>query len=218
MNIWQHYYKQHHVNRDPHIYGMCKVNDQHKLFYVLVPKNASTSIRTNLGKSGFRDGNYHDEKLLKQGYTPIIVLREPIERWCSGFAEYINRRMGGKWSPILKSEEALKLIFQRPAQDEHTESQSMYIHGLDTGKSHVLRFDEELNKNLAALLRGYGIDNEIDDTGTKYMTSGGKLDCKTFLMEMLQNDEDKMNRIKAFYRLDTELYDSVKYYIREDKD
>lgn len=197
---------------------MCNVNEQHKLFYVLVPKNASTSIRTNIAESGFRNGNYHDEKLVKQGYTPIIVLREPVERWCSGFAEYIYRRMGGKWSPMLKDEQALKLIFQRPAQDEHTESQSMYIHGLDLRNAHVLRFDEDLNKNLASLLRSYSIENKIDDIGTKYTTSGGKLVCKQFLLEMLANDEVKMNRIKTFYKLDTELYNSVKYYIREDKD
>ena len=197
---------------------MCKVNEQHKLFYVLVPKNASTSIRTNIAESGFRNGNYHDEKLVKQGYTPIIVLREPVERWCSGFAEYIYRRMGGKWSPMLKDEQALKLIFQRPAQDEHTESQSMYIHGLDLRNAHVLRFDEDLNKNLASLLRSYSIENKIDDIGTKYTTISGKLVCKQFLLEMLANDEVKMNRIKTFYKLDTELYNSVKYYIREDKD
>ena len=214
MNIWQHYYKQHHVNRDPHVYGMCKVNDQHRLFYVLIPQNASTSLRQGVATCAFRDGNYHDEKLLKQGYKAIMVLREPIDRWCSGLSEYINRRLGGRWSPMLKNEHALKLIFQRPAQDEHTESQHMYIHGLDPAQSHVLRCDQELSRNMSALLDQYGIRNYLDEQKPKYVTSGGKLQCKDFLQEMLRGDEDKMNRIKAFYRIDIDLYERVKYYVK----
>ena len=212
MNIWQQYYKQHNLWKEPHEYGMCQVNDQHKLFYVLIPKNASTFFRDNTSNLGFRDGNYHSENLVSQGYTPIITLRDPVERWCSGMTEYISRRLGGKWSPLLKNEQANRFLFSRVAFDEHTESQHMYIHGLE--KSMVLRFDDELSRNLAGLLRANGIENELDKLPTRYASSGNKLDCKNFLMDMLRDDITKMNRIKSYYRLDIGMYNHVKYYIR----
>jgi len=211
-NIWQNYYRSHKLWRDGHTYGMCKVNHDQRLFYVLIPKNASTSIRNQISKYKFEDGNYHDLNLVKQRYTPIIFIREPLDRWSSGMAEFITRRLGGKWKQFLNSPEFVKLMFARVAFDEHTESQAMYVQGIGIDKAVVLRVDDDLNKNLSNFLRSKGIENTIDEENKKYTSVGGKLDCKERLLEMLEENEDYKKKIQGFYSVDYDLINRVKYY------
>jgi len=212
---WQEYWKRH----KNHPYGMCFANDELKKFYVNIPKNA-----TNWGKTAFdenlewRETNYHDEKLLKQGYEAIVFLRDPLDRWCSGMAEYISRYGYNTKTFILQLEKqrlAGEIINTTIAFDEHTVEQVTFLEGLDTDKTTWFKVESDLNQNVADYVRRVlGVENELQGIESMYATTSAKAKIK----QWFQTNIGRFTRLEKHYELDTELYNSVKYYIREDKD
>ena len=77
--------------------------------------------------------NYNEIDKQRLPKTYRVVLREPVERWCSGIVEYLvnNRRFlegeGSEWS--LQNRETLDFIFGVAKFDRHTCSQVDYLHG-----------------------------------------------------------------------------------------
>lgn len=211
---WQEYWKRH----KNHPYGMCFANDDLKLFYINIPKCA-----TNWGKIVFsktlewRETNYHDETLLKKGYKPIVFLREPEERWATGMAEYFSRygfNTSTLITKLVKQDVALQLINATMQFDEHTAEQIMFLDGVDTDNAVWFRVDQNLNQHLANYLEDILGAKLVVPDWLPYASSGNKKKIKQFFRENI----DKFKQFPKHYKLDTELYNSVKYYNREDKD
>ena len=212
---WQDYWKRH----KNHPYGMCFANDDLKKFYINIPKCA-----TNWGKKafdstlGWRRTNYHDSKLLKQGYEAIVFLRDPLDRWTSGMAEYVNR-YGYNASlftqQLEKQRLAIDIINKTMAFDEHTVEQITFLDGLDTDKTTWFKVEPDLNQNVADYVRRVlGVENNLSGIDPKYTSTSTKRAIKTWF----ENNIGKFPNLEKHFKLDTELFNSVKYYIREDKD
>jgi hypothetical protein len=191
---------------------MCFANHDLKKFYINIPKNA-----TNWGKSAMKDldwvrSNYHQDKLIKQGYEAIVILRNPIDRWFSGFAEYTSR-YNIKLRPDQLNELALRLITDRVAFDEHTEEQSMFLDGINSDTTTWFKFGPELNLNFADYCRNVlGIENNLEGKDPKYSATGTKAKVRGALESVFT--EDHYKRLDKFYELDIDLYNNVKYYKR----
>ena len=212
---WQDYWKRH----KNHPYGMCFVNDEIKKFYINIPKNA-----TNWGKKafdstlGWRQTNYHDDNLLKQGYEAIVFLRDPVDRWTSGIAEYVNR-YGYNSSLFIqqleKQQLAVDIINKTIAFDEHTVEQITFLEGLDTDSTTWFKVESDLNQNVADYVRRVlGVENNLSGIDPKYTSTSTKRHIKNWFIANI----GKFPNLEKHFKLDTELYNSVKYYIREDKD
>jgi len=198
---------------------MCFANDELKKFYVNIPKNA-----TNWGKNAFdenlewRKTNYHNEKLLKQGYEAIVFLRDPLDRWCSGMAEYVSKDSYNSslfTYQLEKQKLAEEIINTTIAFDEHTVEQITFLEGLDTDKTTWFKVEPDLNQNVADYVRRVlGIENNLQGIDSMYTTTS----AKAMIKQWFQTNIGRFTRLEEHFKLDTELYDSVKYYIREDKD
>ena len=70
-----------------HVFGECMSLPDNDLMYVNIPKNASSWTKPNLLDWKWENYNYHTDNLYHK--TAIIVLRDPVERWLSGIAEYL---------------------------------------------------------------------------------------------------------------------------------
>jgi len=69
-----------------HRLGECWVDEVNDKSYIHVPKNASSFIKGVLiGSGGFW---HHSETLVNSGEN-LVILRDPIDRWCSGVAQYL---------------------------------------------------------------------------------------------------------------------------------
>ena len=202
---WQTYWKSHSTRFDAHVYGTCMVDHQSKHFIPLVPKNASTWVKDFVG---FVPGNYHDELLVQNNYTPVIFLREPVNRWSSGIAEFLHRYgiAGSGWRDNLNSI-ALDLLFKRVAFDEHTESQSMYLEGIDTEKAVFFKVDQTLNANV-----NHYFNQTVTPTTNTYVTSGKKHSIKKYFTDLINTNPEYKQRITEYYQVDTDLINSVQYY------
>ena len=210
---WQSYWGRHKDHR----YGACYVNHDLKKFYVNIPKCAS-----NWGKHAFKysfkweSSNYHDAELLNQGYTAIVFLRDPIDRWTSGMAEYIDRYgydVKSFTHQLEKQQLALDIINKTVTFDEHTAEQIMFLERLDTDTTTWFCTEGDLNQNVADYLRKeLGIENNLSELKPAYTSIENK--CKHKNKQWFLDNFIRFKSIKKHFELDIDLYNSVKFYTR----
>jgi len=82
--------------------GFCWVSEKYKLIFLPIPKNASTSIR-NIEEFQFQvDNAFRYRTLIESGeYKMFTVIREPLDRFVSGYIEICKRAYGDS-TQILK--------------------------------------------------------------------------------------------------------------------
>ena len=107
-----------------HVFGECMSSPNTDLMYINIPKNASSWTKLNCKDWGWEFFNYHSDNLYHK--HSLIVLRDPVDRWLSGIAEYFflyhkNLDFAHISRPFLD------LIFDRVAFDDHTEKQILFI-------------------------------------------------------------------------------------------
>ncbi len=94
-------------------------SEKHKLSYLLIPKNGSTSIQKALESSEKR-------KTVKPKYSSFAVIRNPLERFYSGYKELIKRRIF-KGTP----QELLDKIEDEGFFDPHIQLQTYFLVQVD---------------------------------------------------------------------------------------
>jgi hypothetical protein len=220
QNTWQGYWSRHHT----HEYGMCFPDHKLKKFWVNIPKCATNWGKSWAKKNKLRISNYHSEQLLEKGYQPIVFLRDPVDRWYTGMAEWIHRY--GIFNPnYTPTEEVLSVLLERVAFDEHTEEQVVFLENIDTNNAVFFRVDDNLSNNFKHYCEHeLNQDPNLVLVQKSYSATGKKKVFKERLKECLTNSiyNNNLNgkkevcelRLKNYYELDYQLYNSVQYYIK----
>ena len=114
-------------------FGKCHTLPNSPWFWVNIPKNASSFTQTLFAHElDWEPYNYFDMDTSDK--TSIVVLRDPIERWISGIAEYINLyHKNFDFNQV--NNQMLAWIFDRVAFDDHTDAQIYFIQGIDFQKT-----------------------------------------------------------------------------------
>lgn len=183
-----------------HRLGECWVDETNRLTYVHVPKNASSFVK------GCLIGCYgmwkHNETFVP-AKEYLIVLREPIERWVSGIAEYCFNS-----GNMMTLEQALEQI----TFDDHTEQQVYFIKDVDLIRSTFLRVDDQLRDNLERWLKQFNYRTNIQ-IALEYNTSdGAKRDLINKFTEEINNNPAYRARLEEYFADDYKLYNSVTFY------
>jgi hypothetical protein len=130
-------------------------------FVLSIPKNASTYLTNVLTDNKWRYSNIAQVSAeITSPVKCIVILRDPIDRWVSGFATYCS-------SHILKSGYTLerfaqdynelseRLIFDNLQFDDHTEPQVTFVNQLNSQfqKEYVLlgQDHKQLIKTIASI-------------------------------------------------------------------
>jgi len=118
----------------PQFYAM-KVDPTLKYAWINIPKNASSFIQKALDDNKWND--VPDDLINSIAESPsikkLVVLRDPVERWISGFAEC--------WADhdnildLLDSNTFYDTVQKNPVYDDHTEYQHRFI-----GKAQNLQY------------------------------------------------------------------------------
>ncbi len=102
-----------------------------KYFFLGIPKNASTYLSNTLLANGWHHHTLgNDSEYIQQ---MIVVLRDPIERWISGFGTYVSSWIlgpgyGSDHFVQDYNELSERLIFESQILDDHTTPQARFIH------------------------------------------------------------------------------------------
>jgi len=183
-----------------HSLGECWVDETHQLAYVHIPKNASSFVKGCLISSR---GMWRHNETLVQANEYLIVLREPIERWISGIAEYCYNS-----GTMLTLAQALEQI----TFDDHTEKQVYFIQGVNLSNATFLRVDNHLRDNLDSWLRQFNYGTDVQSAIGYNTSDGSKREfINQFTKEINQNPMYRA-RLEHYFADDYDLFEKVKFY------
>ena len=184
------------------------------VFYLNIPKNASTYLSNMLLSNGWQHHTLGDSSHLIQ--QCIVVLRDPVDRWVSGFATYASSWLLGPnygSDHFVEDYNALteRVIFDNIVFDDHTTAQSRFVDQLPI-LMHTTYF--ELNKLTVKNISSYiGCDLNISTVDSNVSEDHyDQQQISKFIRDRLTNRPDLIERINEQYANDFNLIDSVQYY------
>ena len=115
-----------------------KIHPSFKYAWINIPKNCSSFIQKVLDDNGWinLDSSMIDIILQTDSIEKLVVLRDPVQRWISGFAETFG--IQDEWDPILNidlhkldtlldMDSFWKIVYVNPVMCFHTEHQYRFI-------------------------------------------------------------------------------------------
>lgn len=204
------------------------ISPDRKHFFLSIPKNSSTFIKSSLLDLEWE----HAESIEYPQATPIIILRDPVERWISGIFEYllmyhitiidnICEPYNNGFQPLYGEKLGLSLLFEKITFDDHSERQCVFLQNIDDlSKCIFLKLDKDFNQNLNALLLKLGYDININNSTAinssqeKTMLGIKKTKFKDFMTALIKNDRYKEYNLQQWFWCDYELMSQVNFYAR----
>lgn len=180
-----------------HNLGECWNNVDKSITFVHIPKNASSFIKgCLLGTNKFT----HSNSLITADKY-LIALRDPIERWISGIAQFM----------LIESNKDLTLrdLINTVTFDDHTELQSYFLQDVDLNKCIFLRVDNNLRNNVGSWLFDNGFNTDVNSITN--INQGNEMIKNKFSAMVDGNSQIKLKLFKH-YEQDYELINRVKFY------
>jgi hypothetical protein len=191
-----------------HVYGECMSHPEHDLMYIYIPKNASSWTKPNLKDWGWEFYNYHTDNLNKHA---LVILRDPVERWISGIAEYLTLYHTDIQSPLYETE---RLIFDRICFDDHTEKQIKFLNGIDTSSCTFMMCDSSYRANFSKFISERLGDNKYHKYAYQHVSD----DCpnrrrfKSIFKKLIDENPKYLEAVKNYYQEDYGLINSIEFY------
>jgi hypothetical protein len=185
-----------------HNLGECWVNSDKEITYINIPKNASSFIKACILST--KDHWGYSNKLIKNKEN-LVILRDPIDRWCSGIAQSLFNSKKYDW-PIED-------IFNFISVDDHTESQIYFLQGIDITKTTFILVNANLRSNLKNWFneRGMLVDLEnIHQYNASIEDDRGEI--KNKFINLIESQSELMLKLKKHFQADYELINRVKFY------
>jgi len=117
----------------PSAFGQCLVNETDKICLITIPKCGSVSLKSSLEKTKMFTATTVNNisNLNDPGWIFICVIRNPLERWISGFVQYVYILFcsgeGNKKECRNVLYKKTQQIFEQFTFDAHTETQVSYL-------------------------------------------------------------------------------------------
>ena len=184
-----------------HRLGECWVDETRNIAYIHIPKNASSFVKGVLiGARGFW---HHSETSIKCNEN-LIMLRDPIDRWCSGIAQYLYN---------TKQDLSIDEVFDKITFDDHTDIQTYFLTGVDLSNATFIKVDENLRSNLSnwMITRGY-LTNVNIAYAYNASHSDDRATIKTKYAKLVAENPEYMLKLKEHFKTDYELINRVKFY------
>lgn len=198
-----------------HVYGDCSVNHARGLYYINIPKCASTWVKEYLALLGTSERDVWLVENFTQfdldSATPLIFLRNPLERFIS------HCPINPKIIEISNSKWAIEYVMNRFDElliDEHTSRQTSFLQGIDLTNAVFFYCDNSLSVNFSHYLKSHGfplipapkmanIGNNDPTTllaKQSWKNILAKPECIKIFEQVYQNDYDLIEKAQ-FYRI-----------------
>lgn len=205
-------------------YGSGIVDPDNEIFIVNIPKNASSYVLSWAQCHGWRATLAEHAGTVKE---MVVLLRDPVQRWISGMAQYVNTyilSVRGPNGPVFPDEAITKhdytmdadmfikqytdlterLIFDNASRlDDHVWPQREIVQDLLPGVTRrYFRVDHELNSKLAQHLGWRMIDNLDHNAG--HNNPNIKM-LQEFFQQRLRDRPELQTRLVRHYAHDYDL-------------
>lgn len=191
-----------------HVFGECMSKPDTDLMYINIPKNASSWTKPNLKDWSWEFYNYHTDNLYDK--HALVVLRDPMERWLSGIAEYMTL-----YHVDADPTAWFDLIFERIAFDDHTESQLLFLQGINLNNCTFFLCDKNFKSNFSDFLNKHDMPNSYDRYEDQHVTANSpeRARFKNIFAEALKNSKYNQ-KVEWYFEKDYKLLRSVQFYAR----
>jgi hypothetical protein len=180
-----------------HTLGECWNDSDKSITFVNIPKNASSFIKGCLLSSG----NFtHSDSLVTADHY-LVALRDPIDRWISGIAQFMNDE--NNQSVTLHD------LVDRVTIDDHTELQTYFLEGVDLDRCTFIQVDKNLRTNLSAWFKENDYIVNMDNIPN--INQGNQLLKDRFAAMVDGNSQIKL-KLVTHYEQDYALINRVKFY------
>jgi len=209
-------------------YGSGLVSPDQQKFIVNIPKNASSFLLDWTVRNGW--GTYvANQQLLNE---MIVVLRDPVDRWVSGIAQYINTyilSVHGPNGPIFPGEPITKFDYVMSADDfikeynqnterllfdvifqfdDHVWPQCDFFKNLKSQRQTYFYIDHDFTEKISSYLNIDFVDN-LDYNSSK--SNANMKILQNFFSERLQTRPELKSRIINAYNEDYKLIETVTF-------
>jgi len=194
-----------------HVFGECMSHPDTDLMYVNIPKNASSWTKPNLLDWGWEFYNYHTDNLYNK--HALVVLRDPIDRWLSGIAEYMYLHHRELDTAHL-SNSFFNLVFDRIAFDDHTEQQVLFLESLNVTNCTFFYFGPQYRELFSTFLNANGMPNRYHNYEYQHVTEhdSDRRKFKQIFKKILNNNPKYIRNLEWHFTKDYKLINSVKFY------
>jgi len=184
-----------------HRLGECWVDKVNNISYINIPKNASSFVKGVLIGSG---GFWHHSETLVNSTENLVMLRDPIDRWCSGITQYLYNS---------KQDLSINEIFDRITFDDHTDLQTYFLQGVDLSRATFMLVNDNLRKNFNNWIynRGYrtNVDIAIEYNASK---DDNRQTTKEYYIKLLEQNPELVLKLQKYFEEDYKLIGGVKFY------
>ena len=202
-----------HWHRHP--YGQSVRLGEH--FYVPIPKCASSWCTEIWGQGQPFDFLAHEHDL-----DAVVILRDPIERWIAGFAQCQvgnDPNWEGHWERL-----GWDWVFDTVVFDNHTEPQVSFLAGIDFDRTTWFRMDDHLTVHMLSWMQTHLGQDRSRVAADRYagheqparvfrdgMRGRSQAEIADMAQQALAIIPGAVDRIRAFYKEDLDLYYTVEY-------
>jgi hypothetical protein len=132
------------------------------------------------------------------------VLRDPIDRWCSGITQYLYNS-----KQDLSAEE----VFNRITFDDHTDLQTYFLQGVDLSRATFMLVNDSLRKNVNNWIYNRGYRTNVD-IAIEYNASDedDRRTTKEYYVKLLKQNPELGLKLQQHFEPDYKLIGSVKFY------
>lgn len=183
------------------------------VFYLNIPKNASTFLSNTFLNNGWihhvlGDGGH----LIKEC---IVVLRDPIERWISGFSTYassniLNMQYGS--DSFIQHYNILteRLIFDNLIFDDHTTPQTRFLSQLPAKPITYFKLTDKLIPQISRFTGVELITETVDSNISE--NNYDQRQISSFMRKRVNEDLALKAQLFERYKSDFNLITSVQFY------
>ncbi len=189
-------------------YGGGRINPEHELFYLNIPKNASGFLDRLFSDSGWTVANLNTMDTNK--ISCVIVLRDPVDRWISGVTQYLVTVMGHSVGQRFVDEYnhvVEQLLFDQVIFDDHTMPQYYFFDQVQYKFSNqYFLFDSTVTQRLRAR---FALSPATEFEANDSASDANKKIMIDFIRNRINNNKNLYQHIKSKYQQDYRIINSV---------
>jgi len=207
------------ITRNYDGYGSGFLSPGNQYFYVNISKNASSYMVDTLTRQGWTAARFgYDDCDYRAVKKLLIVLRDPVDRWCSGVSQYLvtkilnyigpNTYHNSDYCDTINDEPITASLIERfifdnlDMLDDHVWAQHEFYENI---LPNVPRCYIVLDKNFKRNLNVFGIETFDDADRNDSRHHRDKAILTDFFRRRLEHNPSLLDRVKLTYARDYEI-------------
>lgn len=197
-----------------YIPGGGMLSPDREIFYLNIPKNASTYLTNILKSNEWLHWNILEN--FAGIKTTIVFIRDPVDRWISGFSTYAALHLFGygygsdhfiaDYNDLSK-----RIIFDQVIFDDHTDHQVKYVKQILDYNPVFFRYNENLIPQINSFL-GQDLNTTSTVDANKSESNYDTEQVSKFIKKQITNNPDLKAQVVQAYKEDYEFINSIEFY------